>query len=274
MRKLIYFSGVGRSGSTVLTSILAEAPRVCSIGEFLQFGVNFERGARCECGELLGDCRFWRNIADQVDAAPAQLAKLSARLQYSTRSSRPLAVARTLAGGPPSSDDFLAEELAKLLTAAANVSSADVVVESSKAPFLIPLLARVLGFSTYVIRVVRSRRGVVASYAQSKRSSPRGRRHYYTRHNPLSVSMIWASKNLLSARIERTSRRYGMATRVVQFEDFLAAPLATIESLSDWVGHPLAPESLTDSGYYKNPQHTAGGNVNRFASGWIPFKSG
>lgn len=61
--RVVYIVGSGRSGSTVLDTVLGDSTNVESVGELVNapraFAVVDEH---CACGERVGDCSFWRTI--------------------------------------------------------------------------------------------------------------------------------------------------------------------------------------------------------------------
>jgi hypothetical protein len=75
--KLIYFAGVGRSGSTILGFIIGSAPEVQNCGELALFNrankgdylndkiLKFEKNG-CSCGKLSNECPFWNKITNKI----------------------------------------------------------------------------------------------------------------------------------------------------------------------------------------------------------------
>jgi hypothetical protein len=74
--KVAFIGGWGRSGSTLLASMLGEVPRMTPVGELRYI---WERGLHddelCGCGERFGECPFWQAVGreafggwDAVDA--------------------------------------------------------------------------------------------------------------------------------------------------------------------------------------------------------------
>src|SRR5689334_21837129 len=61
--RVIYFGGLGRSGSTLAERLLGELPGVCTAGEVVHM---WERGIarheRCGCDEPFPSCPFWRKV--------------------------------------------------------------------------------------------------------------------------------------------------------------------------------------------------------------------
>lgn len=64
---LIYIAGVGRSGSTLLDTILGEGKNCISIGEFRQFWKSFIlKNGLCTCQKNYKNCIFWKQILREL----------------------------------------------------------------------------------------------------------------------------------------------------------------------------------------------------------------
>ncbi|MCU7850753.1 MAG: sulfotransferase [Candidatus Thiodiazotropha sp. (ex Monitilora ramsayi)] len=69
MRNLVYITGSGRSGSTLLDMLLSTHPDVAALGEVHRFSINLrneDTPFRCTCGETLLNCKFWRAVLDKL----------------------------------------------------------------------------------------------------------------------------------------------------------------------------------------------------------------
>ena len=80
---LIYISGYGRSGSTLLSALLDRHPNVWVLGEAMAF---FRANARCLCGEQLDRCEFWQTIHREIGHHSSSLsrAEIARRAQEAT----------------------------------------------------------------------------------------------------------------------------------------------------------------------------------------------
>ena len=59
---LAYILAPSYSGSTLLTFLLARHPRIATIGELKATELGDIDRYRCSCGDLLLECRFWRDV--------------------------------------------------------------------------------------------------------------------------------------------------------------------------------------------------------------------
>lgn len=65
----LYITGSGHSGSTLLDRLLGAHPEVSALGEIHRFSLGLHRTEgpfRCDCGEAVAECAFWRKIAIKV----------------------------------------------------------------------------------------------------------------------------------------------------------------------------------------------------------------
>lgn len=65
--KLIYILGAGRSGTTILATVLGNADQITTLGEMHQFFDHLSGKKNCSCGKALSRCnQFWSEIYDQI----------------------------------------------------------------------------------------------------------------------------------------------------------------------------------------------------------------
>jgi len=71
MRKnvnLIYLLGAGRSGTTLLATLLNNHDDIETLGEMNQFYEFLEQNKKCSCGDSLKNCSKWRAIINNLDS--------------------------------------------------------------------------------------------------------------------------------------------------------------------------------------------------------------
>ena len=67
MKKIIYIAGDGRSGSTLLDSILSNIENSISVGECHRFWIRFYEGeSLCSCGEEMIHCPLWSKVDQEL----------------------------------------------------------------------------------------------------------------------------------------------------------------------------------------------------------------
>lgn len=66
--KIVYIMGDGRSGSTLLDSILSNLSESISVGECNRFWVRYYEGkTRCGCGEHMQQCTLWSEVHQRLE---------------------------------------------------------------------------------------------------------------------------------------------------------------------------------------------------------------
>ena len=70
-RQLVYLTGSGRSGSTLLDMALGRHSAIAALGEVHRLTVNAHREGRafgCTCGQPVSTCPFWVSVAEELSA--------------------------------------------------------------------------------------------------------------------------------------------------------------------------------------------------------------
>jgi hypothetical protein len=162
---------------------------------------------------------------------------------------------------------------ARLYRAVQQVSGCSVVVDASKHASLAFCLRTEPGINLRVLHLVRDPRAVAYSWTRRVRrpeaegaadASPR----YIPTLSPARSAMRWNIQNLgfhlLAAR--------GTPTRLMRYEDFIAAPAAGMRELAEFAGVEPELSFMTDTRADLGLTHTAGGNPMRFSAGRIEFR--
>jgi len=84
---VIYISGEGRSGSTLLDRILGTLEGVSSFNEIYElWGHGFLENGKCACGQETKVCSFWAKVSNEViekHGRPEHLLKLQNDVDHS-----------------------------------------------------------------------------------------------------------------------------------------------------------------------------------------------
>jgi hypothetical protein len=59
LKTLVYITGRGLSGSTILDIALSQSDGVCGMGEFV---IGMYKKVKCSCGKRLAECDYWRGL--------------------------------------------------------------------------------------------------------------------------------------------------------------------------------------------------------------------
>lgn len=195
----LYIVGRGHSGSTLLDILLAHAKDVEGVGEIASsFG---KTASCCSCGRTIGDCSFWRQVAERVERATGSFPRTAALIRDSAHVRH--FPATLLARPEGTRARALHAAHTALARALADVSGKTHIVDSSKEPTRALFLAR-FDPDARIVHLVRHPLGVVASHHRRVAAGDRFlflRRRFYGRHwRVLSVVVAaasWTVGNLL-----------------------------------------------------------------------------
>ena len=134
--KVIYVAGSGRSGSTMLSLLLSQHPRIANLGQIRDVFLARSNGARCSCGALLGDCAVWGPV---LSLRPSETHRLGTLPQ----------------------DAVLAAYCVAFKATAARVA-----VDSSKSVDLCRLLQNAPEVDLYCLNLIRDPRAVAVSWSK------------------------------------------------------------------------------------------------------------
>jgi hypothetical protein len=276
--RIVYIAGSGRSGSTLLARILGQLEGFVSPGEVRHI---WQTGAPllvhdqlCGCGRPYDSCPLWNPVVEEV------LGRISEDdLRY--LQSLALAVDRVRyipwMLGLPAPRKYrrrLAEYqmlLGNLYRAVLRHSGASVVVDASKDPSTLFLLATLADVRVTVAHLVRDVRGVTYSWRKKKlRPEFVGRHRHMQTHSVLKAAGFWAYGNLLC---EVAARRHDAYVRLC-YEDFVRRPIESVRAICSAVGDNRPDLEFLSQGscQLKRESHIVSGNPNRFSGPEIRFR--
>jgi hypothetical protein len=275
--RVVYITGSGRSGSTLVERTLGAIPRWVNIGEAIElFRKPSVATELCGCGERFAECPFWSAVGARAFGSwsPDTLARIG-RLQRQV--SRQRYLPRLLASRGSTSSAFAATlreygtYYQALYGAVADVAGAEVVVDASKWPGQALALRRA-GLPLALLHLVRDPRGVAYSWSKTSVSRPQG-----------GVGAVMASHGVRDTALRWTAFQTEIAlirpafdgSSRLRYEDFVRDPRGQLESVldalelgdfADGLGHVQQTE-------IELPQsHGVAGNPSRFEHGVVGLR--
>jgi hypothetical protein len=267
--QVLYVGGWGRSGSTLLSHMLAQVDGHVSVGELRYVWQAAVAGELCGCGRPFAECDFWQAVGarafggwDAVDVDEV-LALEAAVLRH--RNVPLLAFPRLY----PAHAERLrrySELTERLYSAILEVAGARVVVDSTKNPPYAYFLRRVPGVDLRVAHLVRDSRGVVFSWMKKMvRPEITGEDAHFEEFSPLRAGVRWMECNLAFELL----RALGTSTARMRYEALVRQPQRELGEMLDRLDpgdHDLA---FLDSGEVEvaATEHSVRGNPMRFSHG-------
>ncbi len=278
--KVLFLAGKGRSGGTLLASLLGQLPGFFNIGELNRlWDWGLVSNFRCGCGLPVQECPTWHAILDEADKlladehpgiAPITDARIDLAQAAVVRWPRTPALLRAKPGAHPrwKELDRYTAACSAVYRAIAAVTGARVVVDSSRLPIEPVALGLVPGVDARVAQVIRDPRAVVYSWKRSKPTTDRDNVELMPKFSASYSTTSWLARNLV---VEAISRRGPV--EVVQYDDMARDPAGVLRQLAAFVGEPAgALEFLTSETATIAPTHSVGGNPVRMTSGAIKIE--
>jgi hypothetical protein len=229
--------GFGRSGSTLLDRLLADALGAPGVGELVAVwrrGLLEDRP--CSCGERFTRCPFWQAVVatDPDLLTRPQAADMVLRTNRVMHVWSPTrvwsgAARRALVDAVPPTW-FAA--MGALYRGVATVTGAGTIVDSSKAPVLGYLLARVPGLQVRPVPLVRDPRAV--AWAWSHPGPAVALAPALPQLTPARAALVWS---LVLQATEAVAATLGNGATLVRYEDLTDAPEDTVDRILRELGH-------------------------------------
>lgn len=201
--KLIYLLGAGRSGTTLLATVLNTHDKIISTGEMHQFKEHLNGLKTCSCGKKLNQCDFWKEVT--IDFGN----EIAEELDYCERMEKHKNIPLLLLTNKKDKRYLKTQEriFQKILKDKENIS----ILDSSKYISRYLLLSKSKKFNVKGVYVVRDVRGVINSF-QKKVQTPK---------NPISTILYYSLINLFGQIV------CWLDSKVikVKYEDFVQDPI-------------------------------------------------
>ncbi|MET8423539.1 sulfotransferase [Nocardia sp. NPDC004860] len=259
--KVLCVTGWCRNGSTILGNILNEIPGVFHVGELHFLWKNAAgRGVNelCGCGHKLVDCPFWSTILPVGRPDGATLEDhadtvIRHQLGYVRTRHTWQVLGRGLRNEPIRAH---ADLLTQVYHAIAERSRSRLIVDTSKMPGEAALLSYLDGITPYYLHLVRDPRAVAQSWSKPK--------EYVYAMSAGKSTGYWSGFNLASHAI---GRRYPRRSLFLRYEDFIADPAGTLDTVLRLCEIDPGANPMTDRTIELHANHTVTGNPDRFNTG-------
>ncbi len=247
---LIYLMGAGRSGTTILATLLGNIDGVRNLGELHQLPEHVLGEKNCSCGKELYMCPFWSENASELELfkfseygkAASDLENHSKILGYFFKNKK---------------NEIYSRANQELLDKVLN--NDQFVVDSAKYIGRALALKYNTDFNIKYIYVVRDPRGVIDSFSKNVQ----------TKKSFFSSIFYYAAVNFLASLVSNTLLK-GKVLKV-RYEDVIGSPEDTLRTISAFIGAPVDDLiSKLNAGDELDMGHIIGGNRIR-DSGKVKF---
>lgn len=279
-QRILFIGGLGRSGTTLIEKMLNELSGTFAVGETLHL---WERGVRdeerCGCGEPFANCPHWSKVGEMAFGGWAnvdvdRVVDLRWKIDRSRRLPSILAKHRTTPATLDAEQEEYLNYLRPVLLASAEISGADVLLDSSKHLSTAALLALDPSLDVRVLHVTRDPRGVAYSWTKQV-DRPEADGSLMPVYKPSRTATRWVTDNLGFDGLSRL----GVPTLRLRYEDMLTHPADRLRDIAAFAGLTAADGSALQFPFLSGnqvqlstPMHSVAGNPLRFGGDDITLR--
>jgi len=231
---ILYIGGDGRSGSTLLDTILSNHPDMFGGGELEAIFEDLAKGGSCSCGELYTECDYWKEI---LKLLYTQFPNLDIATVAHDREVVESPVGRFKFGRQTlaQSQKRYGEVWSALLQAISDVSQKPIIIDSSKSAYgnvrRIHALCNFANMDLNILHLIRDPRAVV--YSEWGRGNNE-RLEFNVARPLIDGGMMkplagWVIANL--AVTLTASNNKGIPVHRVHYENLVTDPITELENI-------------------------------------------
>jgi hypothetical protein len=272
--RVLLITGFGRSGTTLVNTILGSTPGVFAAGEvrFL-WERGLLEGRLCGCGQPLQRCPVWGPALEKACGAVQEIdaAGLVAEDGRVMRTRQlPWMLASRLVGDRLMSRlDTLPEALTAVYRSLQEVTGAELIVDTSKPPSFGYVLQHLDGIDLRILHIVRDPRAVAYSWTRTKSLTDGGERTEMLRLSPAQSALQWDLWNGAAGWLWGRSGRYLR----MRYEDLAEDPAGALSRIASFAGVPdLAVPFTAPREVATTTVHTVAGNADRMRTGPLTIR--
>lgn len=260
--RVVYIAGVGRSGSTVLDSVLGNHPLIQSVGELSRLANDaWIHNFYCSCGRRSQECPFWMAVYEAWCLTNGHVSvEEYVETQKSVERFRRLPVLVRDSWKKTQTFQVYTEQTLLVLKAIQKVSGHSVIVDSSKGVERAYVLSLIPEIDLRVIQLVRDPRGVVWSHKKAfKKDLENGLPRDIESQPAWRAALYWCRMN---TEADWLRRRLGPEKALlVNYEDFMLNTVPVLQNIGDFIGLDLTNiQRAIDEGQKLYFDHTIAGN--------------
>ena len=260
--RVVYIAGVGRSGSTVLDSVLGNHPQIQSVGELSRLASDgWIHNFYCSCGKRSKECPFWVEVYEAWCASNGEFSVQEyVETQNNVEQFRRLpALVRDSLRKTPTFQTY-AEQTLLVLKAVQKVSGRSVIVDSSKGIERAFILSLIPEIDLRIVQLVRDPRGVVWSHKKAfTKDLQNGLPRDIESMPSWRAALYWCRMNM---EADWLRKRLGPEKALlVRYEDFMLNTLPVLQKIGDFIDVDLSDvQRSIEQGEKLYFDHTIAGN--------------
>lgn len=228
-KTIIYISGEGHSGTTLLDAILGSQEHAFSSGELIFFAQKgIKNKEYCACGSPVPDCELWSEVIKEWNEVRVLNLDEYIRIQNRITSKKNVLSSYFALKNPSRELSQFISDTNKLYNIIFEITDSKIIVDSSKAPERLLILKK-LDYDVKVMHLIRRFGDVLNSYKKStQKNLEKGVEHEIVPLNSSYVFSSWIAKNLLTYLFSS-----GTSYNRIKYEDLVNNPEKELSSLTN-----------------------------------------
>jgi len=231
---VVFISGYGRSGSTILDLLFSQIDRVAVTGEIRHlFNRVMDDDELCNCGTPVLKCDYWSKVIEVAFpyGFDQEMIAASMRKVNTVFSFLKIRFPKLQSKKFSSQIKTYNHAFERVYSAIAEVNNAEVIIDSSKYPTHGAALADKLGDRLKNVLLVRDPRAVAYSWERPKiRPEIHHEERYMPKHNFIRSALAWNVSGYLSRKINSNSK-------TISYEAIVKDPVTTMSDILEYSGH-------------------------------------
>jgi hypothetical protein len=266
--KIVFFTGIWRSGATILGRIIETSHQAFFIGEIREFWIKGnDKKSICSCGEKFENCSFWNKVTEEyLKSFPEEnIDEISEKIKEFEKRSNYFRLRKFIKNKSDinfkKSLDYYLNHYVKMYEAIATVTGKKMLLDTSRLPRILLALSFSEIIDLYPIFMIRDPRGLINSLIQKDI-----RHKVKNRRNTLMQILVWDVKNLFN--LDLIKKLKNLNSKFISYENFTKGPEKVIEKLNKFLNLSLKLNEESDQFYINlEPSHIFAANRTRFQLG-------
>jgi hypothetical protein len=220
-KEIIYILGTGRSGSTILATVLNHHEKINFVGELHHFFSYLNKDSYCSCGKTIHSCEFWEKVLSGLPSSfknePQKFVQLCRKMEY--HSSIPLHMLGFKTGKEFKEYKDVQE---KVVSSIDQQISAGYILDSAKYIGRFLALKKIFKNQVRGIFLIRDLRGVICSF----------KKNVQTQNTPFKTYIYYLTINTIAHFL---SILPGFKILKIRYEDVVGNPKKTFREIGDFL---------------------------------------
>lgn len=254
MIKIIYIAGDGRSGSTLLDSVLSNIEGSLSVGECHRFWVRYtENESRCGCNKNIGECELWHEVDTRLKAKfpdynAAEFGRQVQQIQYYKNFKK---IPALLASEAWANFREVVQTFYEIIS---EISEKKIIIDSSKSMPWAYVLQHLGVFDVRIIHLERKLTAVANSWKKTIQLPEYTEKEVFMpKKGNWLILKTWLKIKKMAGTLKIADN-----FMFVRYEQLCLEPEKELRPIASFVGEPMDIDDLK-----AKPNHAIGGNPMR-----------